>query len=161
MNKTSDTARNDWAVMREDIDNAIALLRRYNENVGSYIVDVVAAVCDVRAEDIMSGICTAHITHARWLYWYSMKYMTKSSSLSIAIASSKLFNKTYTEQAVAHSVSKMSSMIEMEQEWARRWAVVRRVIRLSNDDEDGEKPVIVIEIPKELKKKLTIQIKEK
>ena len=61
-------------------------------------------------------------------------------------------------------VNKMAVMIERETLWRQRWSVVKQIIReLQETDDEGKKMdnTIIIQVPRGLKDKIQIKIKEK
>ena len=58
----------------------------------------------------------------------------------------------------------MAVMIERETLWRQRWSVVKQIIReLQETDDEGKKMdnTIIIQVPRGLKDKIQIKIKEK
>lgn len=150
------------AIDNENIEQAIYLLRNHGKDVSSYLASFVAAICDVSVEDMLSEKITFHIAHARWLYYYAYRYMTNESFTKISIQT-KTDKKTYSAKAIQNCVTKMSMMIANEPLWSKRWSVIKRVIKLQQEDRKitNHDNTIIINIPKELKEHIKIEIKEK
>lgn len=55
----------------------------------------------------------------------------------------------------------MSMMIENESLWKRRWTIIKRIIKLREQEDDYIDKTIVIQVPKTLKGKINITIKDK
>ena len=52
-------------------------------------------------------------------------------------------------------------MIENESLWKRRWTIIKRIIKLREQEDDYIDKTIVIQVPKTLKGKVNISIKDK
>jgi hypothetical protein len=64
-------------------------------------------------------------------------------------------------RSIQNGVSRMSTMIENESLWKRRWTIIKRIIKLREQEDDYIDKTIVIQVPKTLKGKVNIQIKDK
>jgi hypothetical protein len=73
----------------------------------------------------------------------------------------KTDSRTFVGRAIQQGVTKMAMMISNEQVWNRRWNIIKRVIKIRYSDDEKEDNTITINIPKELRKKIKIEIKEK
>ena len=58
-------------------------------------------------------------------------------------------------------MNKSEENIEQEPIWKKRWMVLKKIIKLRNQDVNNGDNVIVINIPRELKEYIKIEIKEK
>jgi len=115
-------------IEKDTIENVCNLLRQQNKATYMYLADYVASVCDVDKDEMLSD--TKHLcnSHARWLYWYAYRYMTKESYDAIAKKGESY--RRFTESCVGICVAKMSMMIEQEAIWKKRWAIIKRVVKV-------------------------------
>lgn len=116
----------------ETVNKACDLLRAYNRRCDEYLAEIVASVCDVNVEDLLCD--TKHIrnSHARWLYWYAYRYMTRESYKTISERHSKY--KRFTEGGVGISIARMNIMIDQEPIWKKRWLIIRNILRAIEDE---------------------------
>ena len=152
-----------WDVLDNyNLEKALHFLRHCEMDVQEFLADSVAVLCDVDKSLMLSDCNTIHVAQARWLYWYAYRYMTSETYEKIVANTERLCGKRFTKQGVASSVNKMSLLIESQPIWKKRWTISRRIIKLRDgNEEEGEKnSTIVIHVPKGLKDRLNIQIKE-
>lgn len=126
------------------IQSVCNILRQYNKETRDYLADVVAAVCDVTLEDLMTDTKHLHNSHARWFFWYAYRYMTNESYSSIAKRTSSW--RKFTESCVGICVGKMSMMIDNEPIWKKRWVIVKRIIKQSYNliEDEAQEPIKII-----------------
>lgn len=162
MSKSEEEIKNELMQMDENIVRAMGYLRNYEKDILNYIAEVVSSVCNVDKERMMSDDRTLPVTQSRWLFWYAYRYMTSYTYERISEETSRECTKQYTAVGVSVGTNKMSVMIEQEPIWKKRWGVVRRIIKLINDDDDTEREAhtITIQVPRELKGQITIKIQE-
>ena len=141
------------------IKKAVEHLQLCEKDINKYLSDFVAALCEVPKNSMLSNTHVAYCAHARYLYWYAYRYMTNESYEKIAAMSCESGHK-YTQSAIATGVNKMSTMIEEEPLWNKRWLIVKRIIKLQWQDETIDN-TIVIQVPNDLKGKINITIKDK
>lgn len=162
MIKNDEKIMEDWAVLDNiNIEQACNYLRYHEQDIQKYLANIVASLCDVDAQEMLDNNDIIYNAHARWLFWYAYRYMTNESYDKIA--KSTAFNgRPFHLRTIQSGVNKMSMMIESEDIWQKRWAIVKRIIKL-RDKKKEEKidNTIVIQIPKDLRDKINIQIKEK
>lgn len=143
------------------LEKACEHIRMCEVSIQSYLSDIVASLCDIEKEKMFTATDVVFIAHARWFYWYCYRYMTKESYDKIAMQDFHNQHK-FNARTVQNAVSKMSMMIDSEPLWRKRWLVVKQLIKIYNGEE-SEKPImpITIQIPKELKGIVKVEIKEK
>lgn len=147
---------------KENLHKALHYLRKYGSDTRKYLAQCVAAICDVDVEKMLTNTDVIYLAHARWLYWYAYRYLTNESYEKIAINTSTM-GHPFALRSVQGAVNKMAMMIEKEPMWKKRWTIIKHIIKL----QDGESAntnvdnTIVIQVPKELKDKINITIKEK
>lgn len=141
------------------IKKAVEHLQKCEQDIKSYLADFIAALCAIPKDKMLSYTNVAHYAQARYLYWYAYRYMTKESYVKIASHLCENGHK-YTQSAIATGVNKMSAMIEQEPLWSKRWGIVKKIIKLHSQDENIDNTV-VIQVPKDLKGKINITIKDK
>lgn len=161
MSKSDEEIRKDISKIDKKIADAVECLRNYDMDVFEYIADVVASVCNVDVCKMLSNDRSAQNVQARWLYWYTYRYLTGFTYERISEETSNSITKQYTYAGIGIGINKMSVMIAEDPLWKRRWGVVKRVANLINEEEEKTfNHVLTIQIPKELKDKITIKIQE-
>lgn len=160
--KSEEQIRNDWSNVDVIHENpTLKDLQIHSQKAKEYLIDCVCAECGVEREEIFSKRRKSRLVHARWLYWYAYRYMTNESFDEIA-KSNKKYGHDFDSRSITGGVNKMAYMISREQHWASRWAALRRTIKLRDDEQKTLfTQKITIYIPKELKNKVEIEIKEK
>lgn len=138
------------------------LLRQYSIKTNEYLADMVAAICNVDVNEML--VDTKHLqnSHARWLYWFAYRYMTKENYDSIAQKTGT--KRKFTIGSVGYCITKMSMMIESEPIWIKRWNVIKRVIKaildVGNDNDTTNKSqetlTLKVQPPKGIDVKLQI-----
>lgn len=146
----------------EHIEKALDHLRQCEIDIQTYLADFVASICDVEKEQMLSDCNTLCVAQARGLYWYARRYMNNDTFERIARQTNHINGKAFTEQGVAARVYKMSQLIDSEPLWRNRWSILKRIINTKYDDKEKDTDnVVVIQIPKGMREKFKIEIKEK
>lgn len=146
----------DWEMIDNAyIDEVCRLLRLHETNIQEYIVDCVASICDVDKLDMMTNVSNLNTIHSRWLFWYAYRYMTKDSFSHISHITLR-YGKKFTEQSVSSSVIKMGNMIDNDTIWAKRWAIIKRIIKLRDStlSDENQNAVVIVQYPKNVEIKL-------
>ena len=149
----------DWEMIDNAyIDEVCRLLRLHETNIQEYMVDCVASICDVDKLDMMTNVSNLNTIHSRWLFWYAYRYMTKDSFSHISHITLR-YGKKFTEQSVSSSVNKMGNMIDNDTIWAKRWAIIKRIIKLRDStlSDENQNAVVIVQYPKNVE----IKLKEK
>lgn len=135
---------------KQMVDSICSVLSAYEGNIRLYLSKFVAALCDVEIERMFSNDNHLDVAQARWLFWYAYRYMTGETYEKIGRLSEPIYNKSFTKVGVAASVNKMYTLIEQQPIWRKRWTIIKRVIKQSENfiDESATKP-IRITIPKD------------
>lgn len=161
MNISDEKIQDRWAKIDSDnLNKALSYLRNTETEASEYIAECVASLCDVNVEDMLSNTNVIFLVHARWLYWYAYRYMTNESFDKMSHRL-KTDSKTFGARSIQKAVTKMSMLIASEPIWSKRWAVVKRIIKLRNNSDKKTDNTIVVQVPKELKDKVNIVIKTK
>lgn len=149
----------DWLNSENNnLEKALFYLGKYEEDIKNVLADCVASVCNIKKEEMMEGTHTAYLAQARWLFWYSYRYMTNETYEKIAKQTSTPIHK-FSTSSVRDCVNKMGMMIASEHLWQRRWNIIKNIIK--QRCKEKEEKVIVINIPKELKDQVRVETKEK
>ena len=161
MNVSDEKIKQDWAsVDSENLEQALLYLKKCEIAVNEYLAEAVASLCGVSAKEMMSNTNATYLTRPRWLFWYAYRYMTGDSYRKMSNAL-KVGSKEFSEKGIQGGIEKMSAMINEDSVWNRRWAVVKRIIKLREQEGESVDNTIVIQVPKTLKGKVNIQIKDK
>lgn len=160
MNKSDEKIKNDWEILdNSDIEEVCRLLRLHETRIQDYLIDCVASICNVDKLDMMTNTSKLNIIHARWLFWYAYRYMTNESFVRMSEVTLR-YGKKFTEQSISNSVNKMGNMIAKETTWAKRWVLIRRIIKLRNSDKTnailGDNLSVTINHPKNIQVKLNV-----
>lgn len=146
----------------DSLKKGLYYLGLYEKSIQEYLVDVVAALCGIEKEKMLTDGNVLKSAHARWLYWYAYRYLSNESYDKIADITYGICGKRFTKQAIGHCISRMSIMVEEEPLWKKRWTIIKRIIKLRDVDNDKKVDnTITINIPKELREQITIKIQEK
>lgn len=121
------------------------LLQDYNGSHIQLLANTVAAVCDVNIDEMLSDNGKIHNTHARYLYWYSIRYLTHDSNT--VIAKTSIPNKTYATDSVRKGINYVIKLIDSHPEWAKRWRAVKRVVSTIKNETIEKKDKIIISVP--------------
>lgn len=151
----------------------IALNNEFYDNIN--IVRVfVANLCGVDSADMIYNTDELHLLQARWLYWYSLRYMTQDT-FSRLCEITQLDGHRFALRTVHKAVVVMGNLIETDSIWKARWKRIKNFIRElqqqeeeKNEEEKNEeenieqinqKHKITISVPDEIKNKIEIEIK--
>lgn len=143
------------------IDTICQSLANYSDNLCDYLATFVAKICKVSNKEMFSETKNLDIVRARWLYWYAYRYMTDATYETIALHNNCKENKKFTRVAVNQGVSRMALLISEEDTiWAKRWNIIRRVIKAmlkQNDAKEFAPQTILLKVTHP--KGVTLEIK--
>lgn len=161
MNTSDESVKKGWVdVEYSHVEQAIAHLKQHEEDIRMYLADFVAAVCGVERRDMFSNSDVSCFAHARYLYWYAYRYMTNEPYEKMAREVPEEGHR-FVLRSIQGGVNRMSRMIEEEPLWKKRWTVIKRIIKLREQEDEGVDSTIVIQVPKSIKNKVDIVIKTK
>jgi len=125
-------------------------LRGHETMIADNLAAFVASLCDVDLSTMLSDTVAAHITQARWLFWYAHRYMTNETyqKISERMASCGL---EVTRTGVGCAINKMADLIDKEPIWKKRWTIIKRIIKQYNDpsaEESNTSVKVVVLKPK-------------
>ena len=125
-------------------------LKNYGGRARVYLAEFVASLCNVETKRMFSSSNDLDVAQARWLFWYAYRYMTNETYEKIGKLSMPLYGKAFTKVGVASSVNKMYTLIEQKPIWRKRWTIIKRIIKQSENliEENAQKPIKII-IPKD------------
>lgn len=151
----------DWRNL-DSIEDILSAVRQHDIDIMAYLADTVASLCNIERKDMLKGCGEAHLAQPRWLFWYAYRYMTGETLEKIADMTEKCGGHRFTTNGIGQCVNKMSKMISSEPMWTKRWTIIKRIIKLRdagiNKKSDS---TITINVPKELKDVINIEIREK
>lgn len=168
--KNENEIRKGWLNLEDKTFKEIeTILHNYDYNSQTMLAHFVANICNVDYTDLFVDSKEQYKTHARWLYWFAMRFMTGETY-------DRISNRTYfdgnkfTSQNVGIGISKMTKMVGMEQSWRNKWKVIKHFIKLREDPHsyhinDFSNPMptkykLSLNVPKGMKNNLEIEIKE-
>jgi hypothetical protein len=93
---------------------------------------MVASVCDVDVDEMLTDTKHLQNSHARWFFWFAYRYMTNENYDSIARKTGT--KRKFTVGSIGYCISKMSMMVESEPIWVKRWTIIKRVIKAILDN---------------------------
>ena len=131
MIKSDEQIKSDWERLENDnIEKACEYLRRYEGDIEDYVAEIVASLCNVDVDKMLSDTSVAYLAQARWLYWYALRYMTNETYDKIAERTMRKTTYRFTLNCIGQSINKMSAMIVNEPIWTKRWIILKRIIKL-------------------------------
>lgn len=153
--------QNDWKEL-DSMDKILQALRSREINVLDYLADISSAICNVTKEDMFGSKDKSVISQTRWFFWYSYRYMTGESYERIASLTKDYSgtDKDFTRSAIGMGIRRMSELITNDPLWNKRWIIIKRIIKLRDNEEIAE-GVITINIPRKLREHVKIEIKDK
>ena len=129
--KTDEQIKNDWQRLEtENIEKACDLLRQHESRIEDYMADIVASLCNVDCAEMLTNSSVAYLAQARWLYWYAIRYMTNETYDKIAIRTTAKSGCKFTPNGIGQSINKMALLVAQEPIWVKRWAIIKRIIKL-------------------------------
>lgn len=159
MIKSDEQIKSDWEHLENDnIEKACEYLRRYEGDIEDYVAEIVASLCNVDVDKMLSDTSVAYLAQARWLYWYALRYMTNETYDKIAERTMHKTPYRFTPNGIGQSINKMSAMIVNEPIWTKRWIIIKRIIKLRDTvvNEKSETKTVTMKIiaPKGVKLEL-------
>lgn len=161
--KSEETIISEWREL-ESVDKILSAIRQYEIDMRDYLAETVASLCNVDKSAMLGESDKTYLSQARWLFWYSYRYMTGETfeKISILTADDESGARKFTTTAIGAGCNKMSALIATDSLWRKRWEVVKKIIKLrENPLAPKEDNTIVINVPKDLRDKIKIAIKEK
>lgn len=159
MIKSDEQIKSDWEHLENDnVEKACEYLRRYEGDIEDYVAEIVASLCNVDVNKMLSDTSVAYLAQARWLYWYALRYMTNETYEKIAERTMQKTPYRFTPNGIGQSINKMSAMIVNEPIWTKRWIILKRIIKLRDTviKEKGDIETVTMKIiaPKGVKVEL-------
>lgn len=128
--KTDDEIKDDWKRLdSENLEKACEYLRRIEGDIEDYLADIVAAMCNIDVDEMFKNTSIAYIAQPRWLYWYAVRYVTNETYEKIAARTSK-HGFAFAPNGIGQSINKMAKMIDAKTLWAKRWTMLKHIIKL-------------------------------
>lgn len=171
MNDMDDKMRNEWFGLRKSSFQEIErILREADIDAQKYLSYFVARLCGVEQDDLFTKDKTQQCVFARWLYWYAMRYMYGETYNQIASRVTVFDGYRFTGNNIGLGISSMTKKIGLEKTWKDRWLVIKRFIDTYKDPmayhvndfchPNPQKYKFTLNVPKGLKDKVSIEIKE-
>lgn len=140
----------------DKIKEACDIIRKSTRDIRSYLAHIVASVCDVDVEQMLKESHDVNIIHARWLFWYAYRYLTQESHKTIA--DRYKYIRRFATSGVGIAIANMTQMISQEPTWTKRWNIVKKVVKTTQNsfdfDENQKDVEIVLTAPKGVKVKV-------
>ncbi len=115
--------------MEQDIvDRLCEEVKEHNINMRRHLIDIVASLCEVDVNTMMSNTKSGQESQARWLFWLACRYMTNEPFSSIA-KQTQNYGWHFSTSAITNACTKMSALISQNTVWTKRWAMLRRIIK--------------------------------
>ena len=134
---------------------ACEAIRDKTVNIHKCLAELIASLCMMDVETMMSDDTSPDVAQARYLLWYAQRYVTDYTYEKIGKISGDMFGRTYTRFRVSRGVNSMHMLIEQKPVWNKRWNILKTAIKEYNAM-ICEPPVpITITIPKNVE--LTIK----
>lgn len=145
------------------------VLNQCDYNGQDMIASFVASLCDVDVADMLSVSNDRYISMSRALYWYALRYYTHDSYQRIS-ERTKIDGHCFNKDGIGIAITKISSVLETDALWRKRWIMIRRMIRLLCDAHDyplsdfanpmPQKYKIYLQVPKGDKDNFEVEITE-
>lgn len=130
-----DTIGKDIAQIEDaTIRKACELLRDYNGRIDTYLAEIVASLCNVNVEHLLTVTNQPQYAHARWFYWYAYRHMT-GEDYNVIVSLMRPYRK-YSRSMVEYAIGRMAVMVSNDPIWMKRWGIIKKVIDiiLSNNE---------------------------
>lgn len=129
--KSDEEIKKDWARLENDnIRMACEYLSRHESDIEDYVAEIVASLCNIDVEKMLSDTSVAYIAQPRWLYWYAIRYMTNETYEKIAQRTFDKCGTNFTPNGIGQSINKMATLISQEPMWTKRWTIIKHIIKL-------------------------------
>lgn len=123
------------SIENETIGKVCELLRDYDGKIKQYLVNLVSSLCDIPINEMMSNAKDVDVVHARWFYWSAYRYMTYESFEKMSLDSNQWHY--FAPSTIVSGVSKMSVMVMQDSLWAKRWQIIKSMIKIMRDTKGG------------------------
>ena len=107
MKSDNDIAQDLKDIDQQTVDVVCDLLRQYSTKTSMYLANMVASVCDVDVDEMLTDT----------------KHLRKTGT-----------KRKFTVGSIGYCISKMSMMVESEPIWVKRWTIIKRVIKAILDN---------------------------
>lgn len=112
---------------QETLERLCGIIREYNFNIKNQLEVIVANLCNVDVKEMMEDTKHLYNSQARWLYWYAYRYLTNEPYSSII--NSTRYGRDFTVGCVCNSLNKMSTLINSNTIWTKRWTILKGMIK--------------------------------
>lgn len=145
---TDEELKAQWdSIEISNINKACEYLRGYEQEIGNHLARFVASLCDIEVEEMLSNLKSNYCSQARWLYWYALRYMTNETYDKISERT--IYNgHVFTMRAVAQGIEKMGRMVYDNGIWRKRWTILKRIIKMHNEDNKNNVVKVLITKPR-------------
>lgn len=162
--QSDEQIQREWESLdNDDIKQICNILSKHETKIQEYLINCVAALCDVPTDEMMTSTSNVSCVHARWFFWYTYRYMTNEPFAKIAERTNKNYGRLYSIPTVANGVNKISEMIASNGIWNKRWVLIKRIIKQRNTSEINgqiDNNRVVINVPKDMKTKVSVNFNE-
>ncbi len=153
--------KKEWKDMEDaSMQEICVVLKRYDYNVQTMLAYYVASLCDISIVDMLSQSDKSHIAQSRWLFWYAYRYMTNETYERIA-QRCVVDGCAFSSESIRVGCAKMSSLVETDFMWRRRWNVIKHIIKLWNESFDEMNEVGKKKITLNISDGIEVEIKKK
>ena len=125
-----------------------------------YILNYVCEVCDMTSAEVLSHRRIMPIPLVRGFFWYLVRRATGYSNQHIANITST-GEYTFTSAGVGSSITRIINAISHDRLWNARWKQAIIDLNLAKAIEKDEEVVVSMLVPKGMRNKIKIEIKEK
>lgn len=135
----------------DKVERICTILREHKITIQDALIDFVAALCDVDKHEMMyiSGKGNTHLVYARWFYWYVCRMLLGATYKEMSKDSAKIGTQI-TKHGIMLGVLRMATMTEQEPIWRKRWMIMKRIIKESENNSMGiesDQPIKIV-VPK-------------
>lgn len=159
--ENDDMIKKEWKDMEDaSMQEICVVLKRYDYNVQTMLAYYVASLCDISIVDMLSQSDKSHIAQSRWLFWYAYRYMTNETYERIA-QRCVVDGCAFSSESIRVGCAKISSLVETDFMWRRRWNVIKHIIKLWNESFDEMHDVGKKKITLNISDGIEVEIKKK
>lgn len=153
--------KKDWESI-DGIEKILSEIGKHELSVHDHLADIVASLCNIDKMTMLGSSEKAYVAQVRWLFWYAYRYMTGETFEKIGRMTHDCGGHKFASNGIGQGVNKMSALINSDPIWQRRWTTVKRIIKLREQESEVKVDnAITINIPRGLREKINIIIKEK
>lgn len=139
-------------------------IRSHEKEVHGYLCEIIASVCDVDKDSLLTSTENVSLAHARWLFWYTLRFITNDTYEKMAASIKHEYGYSFRARSITSGVNKMARMVTRDELWKDRWRIIRHILGLRTPSKqqtinfmDDTKGKVLLVVPRALKNKVDIK----